>query len=100
LWFEYSAIPDKISATQRELDSIKNGLKELDPVELREEFKHHFRAVIDGGITDPFAQVQMAAIIVTADLRREVLEEKASDLEAKLVELRRRNKELAKKLRR
>jgi len=40
----------------------------------------------------------MAAVIVTAALRREVLNEKAGELEAQLVALRKRNKELSKKL--
>ena len=98
LWSEYSALPDRISAAQRELDSIRSSIADLEPAKLNEEFKRHFRAVIDGGITDPFAQVQMAAVIVAADLRREVLNEKAGELEAQLVALRKRNKELSNKL--
>jgi len=98
LWSEYSATPDRISAAQRELESIRSAIADLELAKLNQEFRRHFRAVIDGGITDPFAQVQMAAVIVTADLRREVLNEKAGGLEAQLVTLRRRNKELSKKL--
>src|SRR6516162_1788316 len=97
LWSEYSSLPDRISAAQRELESIRSSIADLDPAKLNEAFKRHFRAVIDGAITDPFAQVQMAAVIVTADLRREVLNEKAGELEAQLVALRKRNKELSKK---
>jgi len=98
LWLEYSAIPDRIPQAQHELESIRSSIADLDPAKLNQEFKRHLRAVIDGGITDPFAQVQMAAVIVTADLRREVLNEKAGELEAQLVALRKRNKELSKKL--
>ena len=98
LWSEYSAIPDHISAAQRELESIRSSIADLNSAKLNEEFKRHFRAIIDGGIADPFAQMQMAAVIVTADLRREVLNEKAGELETQLVSLRKRNKELSKKL--
>ena len=98
LWSEYSSLPDRISATQAELDSIRSSISDLDPAKLNEAFKRHFRAVIDGGITDLFAQVQMAAVIVTTDLRREVFNEKAGELEAQLIALRKRNKDLSKKL--
>jgi hypothetical protein len=98
LWSECNAIPDRISQAQNELEAIRSSIADLDPAKLDQEFKRHFRAVIDGGITDPFAQVQMAAVIVRADLRREVFNEKAGELEARLVALRKRNKELSKKL--
>jgi hypothetical protein len=98
LWSEYSAIPDRISAAQRELESIQNSIADLEPAKLNEAFQRHFRAVIDGAITDPFAQVQMAAVIITADLQREVFNEKTGELEEQLATLRKRNKELSGKL--
>ena len=48
LWQEYSALPNKISTAQRELDSINDALKDLDPEKLHNEFKRHFRLIIDG----------------------------------------------------
>jgi hypothetical protein len=54
--------------------------------------------MIDGASADPFAQLHLAAAVVTVDLRRDVLNEKAGELEAQLVALRKRNKDISKKL--
>jgi hypothetical protein len=98
LWSEYNAIPDRIHAAQNELNSIKNGLVDLDPAKLRDDFKRHYKAILNGAISHPLAETELVTVIVTADLRKEVLEEKAGELEAQLVELRKRNKELGKRL--
>jgi hypothetical protein len=76
LWNEYNQIPDRIHAAQSELDSINKLLADLDPAKLREEFKRHYRATMGGAMADPFAQANLAGVIVTADPRREVLKRK------------------------
>jgi hypothetical protein len=99
LWREYSGIPDNIASATSKLDWITGELKKLDPDAARAEYKRHYRAEVDGTANvDPIAQSILAAAIVTVDLKREVLTEKAGDLEARLVELRRRSKELSKRL--
>jgi len=95
---EFSSLPDRIASSQRELDQINATLSEISVDSLKADYKRLCRAVIDGGQTDRFAEVFSAAAIVTCDLRREVLTEKAGQIEASLVEMRRRNKELKRKL--
>jgi hypothetical protein len=95
---EFSSLPERISNTQRELDSLNTALSELNVEILKADYKSLFRTILDGGRTDQLALVFSAAAIVTCDLRREVLTEKAGEIEASLVEMRRRNKELKRKL--
>jgi hypothetical protein len=80
------------------LDALNNALKECDIEQLRQEFKRLYRAIIDGALTDPFAQMNMAAAIVTCDLRSEVLKEKEAELESQLIEARKPLKQLSHKL--
>jgi hypothetical protein len=98
LWNEWSFLPEKADKIKLQLSQIASGLESLDPTQLAEDFRRHYRAILDGGQADPFAQVQLAAVIVTAPLRKEVLEEKRAALEAEYAELRKRNKELGKRL--
>jgi chromosome segregation ATPase len=95
---ELSSLPDRISATQRELDSLNATLSELNVDTLKADYKRLYRAVLDGGQNDKFAEVFAAAAIVTVDLRREVLTAKTGEIEASLVEMRRRVKELKRRL--
>jgi len=95
---EYAALPDRISNTQREVESINNTLKELNVDTLKDDYRRLFRAVIDGGQTNQFAEAFAAAAIGTCELKREVLTAKASEIETSLVEMRRKLKELRKKL--
>ena len=99
LWSEFSSLPDCIRSAQNELDGINSQLKCLDDNSLREEYKDWFREVLgSGSAVSPLVYATKAAILVGADLRREVLNEKANELEAQLVEYRKRNKELGKQL--
>jgi chromosome segregation ATPase len=99
LWSEYSSLPDRISSTQLDLDSTNEAIKSLDPAELRKDYKDWFRSMLDiKSQVHPLVFAQRAEILITAELRREVLEEKASELEAQLVEMRKRIKQLSKQL--
>ena len=98
LYSEHNSLPDKISSTQRELDATNLELKKCDADSIRAEYKRHFRAILDGANADQFSQVFLAAAIVTCDMRKEVLVEKANEREARLVEMRKRSKQLSKQL--
>jgi hypothetical protein len=63
-----------------------------------EAFKNNLRAVVNGANTDIIGQMQMATVLLTADLRAEVLTEKADALESELIQSRKRLKELSRKL--
>jgi hypothetical protein len=95
---EHSSLPDRISAAQRQLDSLNATMRELNVDALKSDYKRLFRAVIDGGRTDQFAEVFAAAAIVTCELRRDVLTEKAGEIESRLVDMRKRSRELKRKL--
>jgi len=97
-WNEFRVLPEKADKIKRQLEQIASGLESLDPTQLAEDFRRHYRAILDGGQADPFAQVQLAAVIVTAPLRKEVLEEKRTALDQELAELKKHNKELGKRL--
>jgi hypothetical protein len=96
-WNEFRVLPEKADKIKRQLEQIASGLESLDPAQLAEDFRRHYRAILDGGQADPFAQVQLAAVICTAPSRKEVLEEKRTTLEAEYAELKKRNKELGKR---
>jgi len=100
LWNEWASLGEKADSNKLQLAQIANTLTELDPVKLAEDFKRFHRAILNGGRADPFAETQLAANIVVAPLRKEVLTEKQSQLEAELADLRKRNKELGKQLNR
>jgi hypothetical protein len=95
---EQSRLPDQIASAQSQLNSLNVTMSELNVDTLKADYRRLYRAVLDGGRTDQFAELFAAAAIVTCELRREVLTAKASEIEASLVEMRRRNKELKRKL--
>jgi len=73
-------------------------LQELEPEKIEADFKRHYKATLNGSAADPFAQTALAGLLVTRQLRKECLNEKAEDLNKKLAELKARSKALAKKL--
>jgi hypothetical protein len=98
LWNEWASLPEKSEAIKLQLAQIANTLTELNPVKLAEDFKRFHRAILNGGRADPFAEAQLAAVIITAPLRKEVLTERQAELEAELAQVRQTNKTLSKRL--
>jgi len=97
-WNEFSRIPERADAIRLELDGIAKLLQELEPEKIEADFKRHYKATLNGSAADPFAQTALAGLLVTRQLRKECLNEKAEDLNKKLAELKARSKALAKKL--
>jgi len=97
-WAEYSAIPERIEAINARLADIANELASLDTPKLNADFKSVYRNALNGAIYDPLAQMQLAGLLVTAPLRKEVLNELATELKAQLIEVQARSRTLGKKL--
>jgi hypothetical protein len=98
-WDQFSsAIPDKLDAINARLDAIANELASLDTAKIEADFKNHFRAKRNGVVGSPVSLDALAALLVTAPLHREVLEDMAKGLEAEASELKSRRAKLSKKL--
>jgi hypothetical protein len=91
LWND-NAIPEKIEAISIRLAQISNELASLDAEKIKADFKSLYRARLNGAVADPFAQMQLAGLLITAPLRKEVLERLATELETELVELKARSR--------
>jgi DNA repair exonuclease SbcCD ATPase subunit len=97
LWQEFQAIPEQIDAANARQEQTANELQALDADRLAEEFKSHYRAVLDGAIAQASWMDAVAVRMVTASLRKEVLTQLDVELSGKINELKARQKTLAKK---
>jgi hypothetical protein len=71
---------------------------QLEPGNAEVDFKRHYNAMLNGATLDPFTQTALAGLLVTRELRKECLNEKAAELNNELSELKARSKTLAKTL--
>ena len=97
-WNEFSRIPERAYAIRLELDGIAKLLSELEPGKAEADFKQQYMQMLNGATADGFAQTALAGLLVTRELRKECLNEKAAELNNELSELKARSKALAKKL--
>jgi DNA repair exonuclease SbcCD ATPase subunit len=97
-WIEFISIPERAERINEKLNSIANELASLDITKIEADFRHLYRATLNGAVADPFPQMQLAALLVTRELRKEVLNELAEALNGELADLKARSKVLAKKL--
>jgi hypothetical protein len=72
--------------------------RSLDPQSLETEFKATYRAVLDGAIASQMTLNDIALRLYTSDLRLEVLNTKAEELDREVAELKARAKTLARRL--
>jgi predicted nucleic acid-binding Zn-ribbon protein len=73
-------------------------LRSLDAAKIEADFKSLYRNMLDGAQASAGALDAIAARLVTAGLRKEVLTQLVTELESHLSELKARQKVLAKKL--
>jgi hypothetical protein len=100
LYSEFNTLPERITSAQRELDGANEASKNLTDDKLRQEYKDWFKTVINSANTvHPVLYATKAAALVTANIQRECYREKVAELEARLVEMRKKHSQLAKKLR-
>ena len=98
IWSEWNAIPDRLEAKELQLAQISNEIRSLDPQSLKAEFKTTYLAMLEGAIASGSFLPDIAMRLYTSDIRLEVLNTKAEELEHEIVELKARQKVLAKKL--
>lgn len=97
-WDEYNSLPDRIASLDTRIGEINDGMRELDTDALARQYKDIYKAGLKGAITDRFALVFAAESIITANLRKEVLNELAAELQSEMSEAKRRFKALERKL--
>jgi hypothetical protein len=97
-WEQYNAIPDRIEALNVRLAQIASDLRSLETEKIAEDFKSHYRATLNGAIAQASWLDGIAALLVTAGLRKEVLGQLAGELERERAALTARRKVLAKRL--
>jgi hypothetical protein len=97
-WREFSHIPERADAVKLELDGIAKLFAELEPGKIEADFKAAYTSMLNGAAADVFGQTALAGLLITRELRKECLNEKAAELNKELAELKARSKALAKKL--
>jgi hypothetical protein len=97
-WTEFISIPERAERINDRLNAIASELASLDITKIEADFRQLYRATLNGAVGDPFAQMQLAGLSITAPLRKGVLTQLATELETGLAELKARLKVLAKKL--
>jgi hypothetical protein len=98
LWSEFNSLAPRSANINKRLTALEVELQELQSEKLASDFRKLYRATLDGAHLDQFATVFASALIVTANLRREVIEELQSELKAELATLQKRNKALCRQL--
>jgi len=101
LWQERIALPDRIQFAQRELNAINSQLARMTDEALRAEYKQWYRELLssgNAGSVNPLIYAAKAAVLVGADIRREVLHEEINRIEAQLLNDRKRLKQLERQL--
>jgi DNA repair exonuclease SbcCD ATPase subunit len=98
LWSEFQSIPEKAEKLNDRLNAITNELRALDSAKIEADFKAMYKNVWQGAMVDPFAQMQLAGLLVTAPLRKEVLNSLAEELQTQLADMKARHKALSRKL--
>jgi len=63
-------------------------LNQLEPGNAEADFKRHYKATLNGSTVDPFTQTALAGLLVTRELRKECLNEKAEELNKERSDLR------------
>jgi len=98
LWSEYNALPAQIEAVEHRIEWCLDELKANTPDVIRANIREHYRALAKGQPFNNEGLLYLNAQLNTCDIYREVLAERQIELNNELASLRKRNKELAKKL--
>ena len=98
LWNQFNQLAPRAANINQRLTALEVELQEVQPEKLASEFRKLYRATLEGGSVDRFSVVFASAAMVTANLRREVIEELQSELKAELATLQKKNKALCRQL--
>jgi predicted nucleic acid-binding Zn-ribbon protein len=95
---EWSALPERVEKIRRKLADINRELETLTPEVVERRFKEEYVKVTRGAMRDELGLSLIAGIAATRQWRTDVLNRAAEDLTKELAGLRKRSKELSKRL--